>query len=219
MSLFDRHFLPEHPRHTNIIRIYDFQAKFLKYVNKNYYEPWEYNMHPLVISMPTDNIVIFFILLLSRKGYSIDVWGNINKWHCEVRQQVLLRTLIFKNTNFWKLFQTVALGLLSNLVLRTINNFCFCFIFSIPWSTLRENCPNTELFLIRIFLNSDWIWRDKVYLSVFSQNTEKYGPETTPYLDTFVFSPNTGKFGPEITSYLDTFHAVLVFLNFPADYN
>ena len=25
-----------------------------------------------------------------------------------------------------------------------------------------------------------------------------------------VFSPNTGKYGPEITPYLDTFHAVLV---------
>ena len=28
----------------------------------------------------------------------------------------------------------------------------------------------------------------------------------TPYLS--VFSPNTGKYGPEITPYLDTFHAV-----------
>ena len=27
-----------------------------------------------------------------------------------------------------------------------------------------------------------------------------------------VFSPNTGKYGPEITPYLETFHAVLVFI-------
>ena len=25
--------------------------------------------------------------------------------------------------------------------------------------TLREKCPNTESFLVRIFLHSDWIWR------------------------------------------------------------
>ena len=31
---------------------------------------------------------------------------------------------------------------------------------------LRENCPNTELFLVRIFLYSDWIRRDtKLYIS------------------------------------------------------
>ena len=54
---------------------------------------------------------------------------------------------------------------------------------------LGEKCPNTELFLVRIFLYSDWIRRDTEYLSV--------------------FSPNTGKCGPEITQYLDTFHAVL----------
>ena len=50
---------------------------------------------------------------------------------------------------------------------------------------LREKCPHTELFLVRIFLYSDLIWRDTPYLSVFCQNTGKYGPEITPYLDTF----------------------------------
>ena len=29
-----------------------------------------------------------------------------------------------------------------------------------------------------------------------------------PYLSENIFSPNTGKYGPEITPYLDTFHAV-----------
>ena len=38
--------------------------------------------------------------------------------------------------------------------------------------TLREKCPNTEFFVVRIF-------------AVFSPNTEKYGPEETPYWDTF----------------------------------
>ena len=31
----------------------------------------------------------------------------------------------------------------------------------------------------------DWIRRDTPYLSVFSPNAGKYGPEKTPYLDTF----------------------------------
>ena len=34
----------------------------------------------------------------------------------------------------------------------------------------------------------------------------KYGVISGPYLP--VFSPDTGKYGPEITPYLDTFHAV-----------
>ena len=29
------------------------------------------------------------------------------------------------------------------------------------------------------------VWRDTEYLSVFSPNSGKYGPEKTPYLDTF----------------------------------
>ena len=45
--------------------------------------------------------------------------------------------------------------------------------------SLREKCLNTEFFLVRIFL---------------------------------FFSPNKGNYGPEKTPYLDTFHAVLTFL-------
>ena len=52
-------------------------------------------------------------------------------------------------------------------------------------SPLREKCPNTELFLVRIFTHSDWIRRDTKYLSVFSLNAGKYEPEITPYLETF----------------------------------
>ena len=35
----------------------------------------------------------------------------------------------------------------------------------------------------------------------------KYGVLSGPYFP--VFSPNTGKYGPEKTPYLDTFHAVI----------
>ena len=54
-----------------------------------------------------------------------------------------------------------------------------------PFQSLREKCPNTDFFLVRIFPHSDWIWRDTKYLSVFSPNAGKYGVEKTPYLDTF----------------------------------
>ena len=43
--------------------------------------------------------------------------------------------------------------------------------------SLREKSPNTEFFLFRICLYPDWIRRDTPYLSVFSPNTGKYGPE------------------------------------------
>ena len=50
---------------------------------------------------------------------------------------------------------------------------------------LREKCPNTEFFLVRIFPPSDWIRRDTEYLSVFSLNAGKYGPAKSPHLGTF----------------------------------
>ena len=52
-------------------------------------------------------------------------------------------------------------------------------------SALREKCPKTKFFLIRIFPHSEWIRRDTPYLSVFSPNAGKYGPEKTPCIDTF----------------------------------
>ena len=51
--------------------------------------------------------------------------------------------------------------------------------------TLCEKCPNTEFFLVRIFLYLDGIRRFTPYFPIFSPNTGKYGPEKTPYLDTF----------------------------------
>ena len=51
--------------------------------------------------------------------------------------------------------------------------------------SLCEKCANTELFLVRIFLLSNWIRRF-----------------THIYSDLLVFSPNSGKYGPEITPYL-----------------
>ena len=68
--------------------------------------------------------------------------------------------------------------------------------FNLPIVALREKCPNTELFLVGIFLYLDWIRRDTEYLSVFSPNTGKYQPEIILYLDTspkVVFAKDTQK--------------------------
>ena len=51
--------------------------------------------------------------------------------------------------------------------------------------SLREKCPNAEVFLVRIFPHLGWMRRDTSYLSIFSLNAGKYRPEKPPYLDTF----------------------------------
>ena len=51
--------------------------------------------------------------------------------------------------------------------------------------SLREKCPNEELFLVRIFPHLNYMRRNMKYLSVFSPNAGKYRPEKTLYLDTF----------------------------------
>ena len=50
---------------------------------------------------------------------------------------------------------------------------------------MREKCPNTEFVLVRIFPHSDRIRRVTEYLSVFSPNARKYGPENNPCFDAF----------------------------------
>ena len=52
-------------------------------------------------------------------------------------------------------------------------------------TAMREKCPNTEFFLVRVLIHSDWIRRDTEYLSVSSPNAGKYEPEKALYLDTF----------------------------------
>ena len=58
------------------------------------------------------------------------------------------------------------------------------------WQELQLTLANlhwVKSVQIRIFFfflpHSDWISRE--YLSEYSPNTEKYGPEKTPHLDTF----------------------------------
>ena len=67
-------------------------------------------------------------------------------------------------------------------------------------SSLREKCPNTKFFLVRILPHPDWIRRDTKYLSVLSPNAGKYGPEKTPYLNTFHTVVNSDSLGRELSS-------------------
>ena len=96
---------------------------------------------------------------------------------------------------------------------------------------LRKKCPNTKFFLVCIFPHSDWILTDSPYLSVFSPNAGKYGPEKLLiWIFVSICSLNAGKYGPKKlhmwtllgiqfecgkirirkTSYLGTFHTVEV---------
>ena len=51
--------------------------------------------------------------------------------------------------------------------------------------TLHEKCPNTELFLVCIYLYSNRIRKFIMQISVFSPNTGNYGPEIARYLELF----------------------------------
>ena len=66
-----------------------------------------------------------------------------------------------------------------------------------------------SLVLFRIRKNSA-LFYVKVYLLT-SPKVSKYGIVSGPYF--LVFGLNTGKYGPEISPYLDTFHAVTHLLN------
>ena len=63
------------------------------------------------------------------------------------------------------------------------NSFCINRILNFEQKvkiSLREKCPNTEFSRIR----SEY-GEIRSYLSIFSPNAGKSGPEKTPYLDTF----------------------------------
>ena len=96
----------------------------------------------------------------------------------------IFRTLVYSKP--WDTENSIQIRTLSN-----IYNCCAKVVNShssfrkLQLLSLREICPNTELFPVRIFLYLDWIWRFTESISVFSANTGKYGPEITPYLHTF----------------------------------
>ena len=60
-----------------------------------------------------------------------------------------------------------------------------CSFIQLVFGLSTGRSPKTEFVLLSILTHLDWIWRHTRYLSVFSPNAGKYGPEETPYLDTF----------------------------------
>ena len=59
------------------------------------------------------------------------------------------------------------------IYLKTSTKNWLIFETSFHSNALREKCPNTEFFLVRIFPHSDWIRRYTSYLSAFSPNAGK----------------------------------------------
>ena len=75
---------------------------------------------------------------------------------------------------------------LSHFAICSSSDRAFCLAQGIrQLQTPCEMRPNTEFFRVRIFQHLDRIRRDTKYLFIFSPNAGNYGPEKTPYLDTF----------------------------------
>ena len=98
----------------------------------------------------------------------------------------------------------------------TVNAICLLlkrFSMLLPLSiSLREKCPNTELYLVRIFPHLDWIQRDTSYLSVFSPNAGKIRIRITPHTDTFYAVIYTQYSHIILNQVLNPFHAIGLFL-------
>ena len=120
------------------------------------------------IDLQQNFILKFFILYLIR--FEIDLWEPLRE-KCSY--------LVF----FWSVFSRINSEYEKTCTRKTLNADTFHTVSIFLKHTLREKCPNTELFLVSIFLRSEWIRRE--HLSVFTPNMGKYGPEKTPYLDTF----------------------------------
>ena len=76
---------------------------------------------------------------------------------------------------FRKVFSSICDRHFHNLEFHLVSYYSIKELF-LAWVTCGK-CSNTKFFLVRIFQHSDWIRRDTKYLSVFSRNAGKYGPE------------------------------------------
>ena len=79
----------------------------------------------------------------------------------------------------------------------------YCTVSSTIWGIYSEFLTTWKVsvfgvFLVRIFPNLDWIWSDTEYLSVFSLNEGKYGPEKlwirTRFTQCHIFCNVTAKY-------------------------
>ena len=93
--------------------------------------------------------------------------SHILKCSQQIKYQKLLIKNVFRSDVYW----TLAYRYIDPMK-KSLDHHCV-------------KCRNTGFFLVLIFPHSDWIRRDTKYLSVFSPNAGKYGPENAPSLDTF----------------------------------
>ena len=133
MWLFDRNFLSHHSSFPCIIRGFKLQ---------------ECSTHAFGISAAADRnmIAIFYFELSNRRDQFLLVSQNSFECHCiRFVTDAFLRTWLFTDINFLEPFQGVALGLLSYLVMRTINHMIICLPFR---AHLRKLIPGKKLFRI-----------------------------------------------------------------------
>ena len=165
-------------------------------------------------------------------------------WHILGRKLLLVKVFIAKNFPYFYDFVQISDSFVKNWPIAKIvlgknfqhlmkfyhiillKNFISSYQSGTDTYTLRKKCPNTELFLVRIFLlyplkTSENLWFSNICRgysrktrtrnnSVFGQFSHS---ESINWIRT-EFGLNTGKYGQEITLYLDTFTKVISMLWF-----
>ena len=151
--------------------------------------------HFLVESTEIDNATIPYKTALSEANVKTNRMGS-RKWNI-TKNRVVLPVIFFSED-----FSTSFFFSTSNFFLKILFKFrtlykklflvyqlpkCSCSYFSktfgfylrvlFPCESLRKKVFVFGVILVRIFPHSDWKRRDTVYLSVFSPNAGKYGPE------------------------------------------
>ena len=72
--------------------------------------------------------------------------------------------------NWSNVYYNKGLRIYSSFIFYNVNFTCVAYSFILTVClTLREKCPNTEFFLVRIFRHSDWIRRDTVSLCIHTE--------------------------------------------------
>ena len=131
-------------------------------------------------------MVCFFVFSWSEKSFYSTFIEVSSRLTFKGRYLIFLALrlfLLFKLFDFKKILTVGTIFFIRECLVDGMIHYLFKRI------ALRENCPKTNFFLLRIFLYLDGI-------SVFSPNTGKCGPDKTPYLGTFhaVLAPNLWRF-------------------------
>ena len=126
---------------------------------------------------------ICFIIKFSWLSKSLMTHENSITRYADMRNFILRKNLVSESCIQKQFYSWRSLS----RILHILNFVLLRAFYVVPWPfiKLRKKWQITEFFLVGIFSYSGWIQRDTEYLSVFSPNTGKYGPEKNPYLDNF----------------------------------